>query len=57
MIKADFPTSAIAVLTMILAYGGRYNEILAGIIVAGFVSIVVNSNKYPKVNEFFDTVF
>jgi hypothetical protein len=57
LIKVDFPTIIIAVLITILAYGGRYNEILASLIFMGFVSIVVNSKKYPRVNEFFDRVF
>ncbi|MFA6138986.1 MAG: hypothetical protein WC667_13005 [Sulfurimonas sp.] len=53
----DFPTFFIMFCTTIFAYGSRYNEIIAVVVWAGFVSIVVKSRKYPRVNDFFDTVF
>jgi len=34
-----------------------WGAILIFILFAGFFTIVVNSNKYPKLNEFFDAVF
>jgi hypothetical protein len=57
LLKLNFPTFIIFVLITILAYGERYNEILASIVFAGFVSIVVNSKRYPKINDFFEKVF
>ena len=56
MIKLDFPTFVIAFCITILAYGGRYYEIMFLVIFMGFLVIVVNSEKYPKINRFFDTI-
>jgi hypothetical protein len=35
----------------------QYGMILLVVLFGGFVSIVVNSGKYPKINELFDSVF
>ncbi|WP_346392247.1 hypothetical protein [Sulfurimonas sp. NWX79] len=42
---------------MMLVYEYKYNMLLSGIVLIGFIVIVVNSNKYPKINNFIETVF
>jgi len=44
-------------LGLLLLYGHKYYEFLSGIILIGFIAIVVNSNKYPRINNFIDSVF
>ena len=44
-------------LLLAMAILEAWGAILVAILFGGFISIVVNSNKYPKVNEFFDTIF
>ncbi len=52
-----FPPLFLAVLITILAYGERYVEILIAFLFASFVKIVINSKKYPKLNQIFDRIF
>lgn len=47
----------IGCLITILTYNQMYKEILVYVIFAGFVSIVLNSRKYKRVNDFFDSLF
>ena len=52
-----FPDLFIATLVIILASLEAYGVILVAVLFAGFVSIVVNSGKYSKINELFDSLF
>ena len=52
-----FPVILITTLMLTLALFEQYGMILLVVLFGGFVSIIVNSGKYPKINKLFDSVF
>jgi acyl-CoA synthetase (AMP-forming)/AMP-acid ligase II len=52
-----FPTVITTVLVSILLYSEHYIVIALSIVWAAFIVIVLNSNKYPRVNKIFDSIF
>ena len=47
----------LSMLILTFAIMELWGAILVSVLFGGFIAIVVNSDRYPKINNFFNTVF
>jgi len=56
-VDKHLPDISIVIMVLIVLYGEQYELIAMLIIWTAFLILVVNSNKYPRINRFFDSIF